>query len=155
MLLRLCVEDWNVVAFVFVYVDYTYVCVHVCACVKIRVCMYLRMYVCAYEFKVLDYNLNFIPTPPDLSKKQLMEDIFQFKRNIHLKAHFGNTSTPDPNSEATRFKPPTNKIWVSQQVHHTVNTFVEAFENDIKEDLSTVISRYSNTINKDELKALN
>ena len=29
MLLRLCVEDWNVVAFVFVHVDYTYVCVHV------------------------------------------------------------------------------------------------------------------------------
>ena len=83
-----------------------------------------------------------------------MEDIFQFKRNIHLKAHFGNTSAPDPNSETTRFKPPTNKPWVPQQVHHTVNTFVEAFENDIKEDLSTVKPRNSNNINKDELKTL-
>ena len=99
-----------------------------------------------YDFKVLGYNLNFFPTPPNLNKKQLMEDIFQFKKKIHLKAHFGNTSTPDPNSEATRFKPPTNKIWLPQQVHHPIKTFIEAFENDIKEDLSTVKPRNSNNI---------
>ena len=80
--------------------------------------------------------------------------MFQFKGKIHLKAHFGNTSTRDPNSEATRFKPPTNKPWVPQQVHHTAKTFIETFENDIKEDLSTVRPRNPNNINKDDSKAL-
>ena len=41
------------------------------------------------EYKLLGYNLNFVPTPKNVNKKELSEDIKTFNRRIKLRDHFG------------------------------------------------------------------
>ena len=48
------------------------------------------------EYKLLGYNLNFVPTPEYVNKNELMHDIKKFNRRIKLKSHFG---TPLPKGE--------------------------------------------------------
>ena len=55
---------------------------------------------------------------------------------MELRAHFGNQPKNDLNDEPNRFKPATNKPWIPQ-AHHTINTFLEAFQNDIKQYLGS------------------
>ena len=43
------------------------------------------------EYKLLGYNLNFIPTPEKLNKKEIMENVNNFNRRVKLKSHFGET----------------------------------------------------------------
>ena len=43
-----------------------------------------------YEFKLLNKNLNFSPTPNTYNKKQFKSDINAFVRKVKLKAHFKN-----------------------------------------------------------------
>ena len=44
-----------------------------------------------HEFKILGYNLNFIPTPEKINKKQLEQDLKKFGRRIKLRDHFGES----------------------------------------------------------------
>ena len=90
-----------------------------------------------YEFQVLGYNLNFIPTPKHLNTEQLKEDLKQFGRKMKLRAHFGNTGKFDLDDESIRFRPPSNKKWIPQ-THHTVDTFLEAFQSDIDQDMKSI-----------------
>ena len=57
------------------------------------------------EYKLLGYNLNFIPTPEKLNKKEIMENINNFNRRVKLKSHFGET----PPKEGLYFK--SNSKW--------------------------------------------
>ena len=86
------------------------------------------------EYKVLSYNSNFIPTPKNLNKTQLTQDICDFSRNIKLKAHFKNNTPTDKNDESIRFRPIPEQKWTPPNPHHTVNTFIESFQNQIKRD---------------------
>ena len=65
-----------------------------------------------------------------------MEDISQFGRKIKLRGHFGNQPKNDLNDETNLCKPATNKTW-TPQAHHTINTFLEALQNDLKLDLES------------------
>ena len=47
-----------------------------------------------HEYKILGYNLNFVPTLENINKKELLLDINKFNRKIKLRAHFG-TNLPE------------------------------------------------------------
>ena len=48
-----------------------------------------------YEYKILGYNLNFVPTPKNVNKNELLMDINKFNRKIKLKAYFDNSLPKD------------------------------------------------------------
>ena len=89
------------------------------------------------QFKVLHKNLNFCPTPGYYNKKEVKTDIKNFERKIKLKSFFelkkqdkpnknNNTSSAIPNIKAkSTWEPPKNC--------HTINTFIEAPNNDVDE----------------------
>ena len=106
------------------------------------------------EYKVLSYNSNFIPTPKNLNKTQLAQDICDFSRNIKLKAHFKNNTPTDKNDESIRFRPIPEQKWIPPKPHHTVNTFIESFQNQIKRDPRSKLKE-KNNLSKEEEKALN
>ena len=105
-----------------------------------------------YEFQLLGYNLNFIPTPKSFDKNNLNRDVYQFNRRIKLRSHFGNTLGT---TEKTFKK--SNSIWEPKDVHHTVKTFIEDFtwklNNSLEEQKETDNKQYKN-LNKHEEKAL-
>ena len=80
------------------------------------------------QFKLLGYNLNFIPTPNRINEKELNTDIKKFGRRIKLRDHFGitHTNTPAFKSEST---------WVPNKNHHTVETFLEDFGRKVDHEL--------------------
>ena len=61
----------------------------------------------------------------------------------------------DKNDEAARFRLQPNKRWTPPNAHHTIMTFIELFENQIKEDISKSkhYIKHKNLTNN-ELKAL-
>ena len=83
-----------------------------------------------HEYKILGYNLNFVPTPENINKKELLLDINKFNRKIKLRAHFG-TSLPEG---GLYFK--NNSEWEPGNVHHTVKTFTEDFKNRVKHNIN-------------------
>ena len=60
-----------------------------------------------YEFKLLNKNLNFCPTPKIYTKKQFKNDIDTFIRNAKLKTLFKNKEQDTENQE---FRIKCNKI---------------------------------------------
>ena len=52
-----------------------------------------------YDFKLLNKNLNFCPTPNRYNKKQFKNDIDTFIRKVKLKAHFKNKEKGIKNRE--------------------------------------------------------
>ena len=103
------------------------------------------------EFKVLGYNLNFIPTPDKINKKELAQDMKKFGRRIKLRDHFGDTL-----SEKPIFK--TTSTWEPGDNHHTVKTFLEDFSRRVKNGLSSPTppgtTRTRKNISKPEQAAL-
>ena len=81
------------------------------------------------EYKLLGYNLNFVPTPDSINKNELFQDVNKFNRRIKLKSHFGNLP-----KEGLYFK--TNSTREPSNTHHTVKTFTEDFSKKISESLT-------------------
>lgn len=101
------------------------------------------------EFKLLGYNLNFVPTPKNVNKTEVLNDIKQFNRRIKLKSHFG-----DLPQEGLYFKSTSN--WLPTNVHHTVNTFAEDLTRKVENSLGTEIDNRGNgkNLSKEEHIAL-
>ena len=78
-----------------------------------------------YEFKLLNKNLNFCPTPNRYNKKQFKNDIETFIRKVKLKAHFKNK---EQDIEKEEFRISRNKTWTPKENHHTVEKFAQAFQ---------------------------
>ena len=82
------------------------------------------------EFKLLGKNLNFVPTPDAVNKKELLKDIDKFNRRIKLRAHFGSSPM-----EGLHLK--SDSTWVPQNIHHTVKTFTEDLSRKVESSLET------------------
>ena len=80
----------------------------------------------------MGYNLNFVPTPENVNKNEILHDINKFNRRVKLRAHFGNTL---PKGELY-FKSESN--WEPSNTHHTVKTFADDLKNKITNSLETV-----------------
>ena len=100
-----------------------------------------------YEFKLLNKNLNFCPTPNRYNKKQFKNDIETFIRKVKLKAHFKNKEQGIENDE---FRISRNKTWTPKENHHT-ETFAQAFQNDLlKEEKNIKQIPHKNLSEKEE-----
>ena len=85
-----------------------------------------------YEFKILGYNLNFIPTPNFFNEMNFNRDVKQFHRRIKLRSHFGITESPNLTEKIFS---KSNSTWEPKEIHHTVNTFIEDFTQKINNSL--------------------
>ena len=81
-----------------------------------------------YEYKLLGYNLNFIPTPDFLTKNDVLRDMNKFNRRIKLRLHF--TTTLRKND--TYFE--SKSTWEAENIHDTV-IFIEDFSRQIWDNL--------------------
>ena len=104
------------------------------------------------QFKLLGYNLNFIPTPKNINKKTISADIKKFGRRVKLRDHFGisHTDTPAFKSESS---------WEPAKNHHTVETFLEDFTRKVNNELTgatdgTNRRTEARNLNKSEVEAL-
>ena len=102
------------------------------------------------EYKLLGYNLNFIPTPNSINKTDLLRDIKQFDRRIKLHDNFGDTPM-----QKLIFK--STSTWVPKDTHHTVQTFLEDFSRKVETELKTGTPRAgkNKNLSKEELEAMN
>ena len=111
------------------------------------------------QFKVLNKNLNFCPTPGYYRKKEIKSDIKNFDRKIKLKAFFQlkERNKTDKNNITTldmpSIKPKSN--WEPQKNQYTVNTFIEVVDNDIEEILEHKQTLPQNNISKAEKAIIN
>ena len=104
-----------------------------------------------YEFKLLNKNLNFCPTPNRYNKKQFKNDIETFIRKVKLKAHFKNKEQRIENEE---FRISRHKTWTPKENHHTVETFAQAFQNDLLKEEENIKQIPHKNLSKKEEDAL-
>eukprot|EP00795_Rhopilema_esculentum_P000471 gene471-10148_t len=112
------------------------------------------------EFKLLNKNLNFCPTPLPYKTKKLEEDMKEFFRKIKLKAHFNNAEeTLEDEEETDEQQADEERIfrkksrWTPYNVHHTVEIFIEAVKSDIYSTPKVPLPK--NNLSKKEIKAMN
>ena len=106
------------------------------------------------EYKLLNKNLNFIPTPKVYNKNELDADLNDFFRRIKLKAYFKDTPNNKNDDENRLFKQNKNKKWTPPNNHHTINTYVEAVKKDIEQSKTVPPKKIRSNLSKDEKVAL-
>ena len=68
--------------------------------------------------------------------------------------HILNTKQINQQQKKIYLKKPTDKTWIPKKTHHTIETFIEATNNEINEEIAHIKPpRYSN-LSKREQKAL-
>ena len=85
-------------------------------------------------YKLLNKNLNFIPTPKQYNQKQLDTDTENFFRLLKLCAHFkdaNETQTSDHIYQSFKVKSKTK--WTPKETHHTLKNFIDLVQHDINE----------------------
>ena len=87
----------------------------------------------AETFKLLNKNLNFVPTQTNFSKSMLNEEFEDFYRSIKLKGHFKNAENKDRFSEETYSENLQTKP--GYQTTITIETFLEATRNEINNEI--------------------
>ena len=104
------------------------------------------------EYNLLGKNLNFCPTTGNFNSTTLQTDINNFTRKIKLRAHFGTTKEDENNKKEFYIKNK-NSTWTPNKTHHTIKTFIEAFQNEI-ENLPKNNTQRKYNLTKDEREAL-
>ena len=95
-------------------------------------------------------NLNFVPTQKTINKDTIKKQFEDFFRQIKLRAYFKNKKNLDLSSEEDRLKKPGNKNWIPTNNHQSIETFIEATRNEIKEKVEeTRPLKFSNLKLKD------
>ena len=84
-------------------------------------------------FKLLNKNLNFIPTPDVYNEQKRDKELQNFYRLIKLKGYFKNTENQQPNDENQIFKAKTKEKWTPAENHHSIETFINLVEKDIND----------------------
>ena len=109
---------------------------------------------CKDTFKLLNKNLNFVPTQKTTNKDTINKQLEDFFTRIKLRAHFKKNKNKNLSAEEDRFKKPTNKNWIPTNNYHSIETFIEATRNEIQEKTEKARpSKYSNLTIK-ERKAM-
>ena len=83
-------------------------------------------------FKLLNKNLNFVPTPKKYNKKQLDNDAENFFRLIKLRAHFKDIN-PKSNTDQENlpFQIKNKQKWTPKDTHHNISTSIDLVLNDL------------------------
>ena len=104
-----------------------------------------------YEFKLLNKNLSFCPTPNWNNKKQFRNDINAFISKIKLQARFKNI---EQSVDGGQFRVSRNKIQAPKENNHTVGTFAKVFQNDLEKEEQILEPIPHSTLSKKEKDAL-
>ena len=109
-------------------------------------------------FKLLNKNLNFIPTPDVYNKQKLDKELQNFYRLIKLKGYFKNTENQQPNDQKQIFKGKTNKQkktnnGIPAENYHSTETFINLVEKDINDAKNEPKKRPKQNLIKGELEA--
>ena len=83
-------------------------------------------------FKLLNKNLNFVPTPKKYNKKQLGNDAENFFCLIKSQAHFKDIN-PKSNTDQENlpFQIKNKQEWTPKYIHHNVSTLTDLVQNDL------------------------
>ena len=92
----------------------------------------IRFFFQKSQYKRLNKNLNFKPTPKVYYKNELDNNLNNFLRLIKLEAHFKDSINNDTDDKNIMFKENKNKDWTPSKNHHTIDIFFEALKKDIK-----------------------
>ena len=76
----------------------------------------------------MNNDLNFCPTFNRYNKKQFKNKTVTLIRKVKLKTHFKNKKQEIENQE---FRISSNKSWKPKENQDTVETFTQAFQNDL------------------------
>ena len=86
-------------------------------------------------FKLLNKNLNLVPTQTNFNKNKLNKELKDFCGRIKLKAHFKNPKSKARFTEEDIFRKRTNKTWVPNSNHQSIETFLEATRNETSNEI--------------------
>ena len=95
--------------------------------------------------------MNSYPARNRYNKTQFLNDINAFTRKIKIQAHFKNT---EQNLDDEQFRVSCNKTWTPKDNHHTVETFTQAFQNDLEKEEQTLKQIPPSSVPKKEKNAL-
>ena len=105
-------------------------------------------------YKLLNKNLNFVPTQKRYDKKQLDQDLQNFYRLIKLKGYFKDSSEQQyEKNEATLFKQQ-NRNWTPHRNHHSIETFIDIVQKDIDKMKQENLIEVKHNLTKGEQLAL-
>ena len=96
------------------------------------------------EYKLLNKNFNFIPTPKVYNKNKLDNDLNNFFTPIKLKAHFKDPINKDIDDKNRIFKVNKNICWTPGKNHYTTDKFakiVKKISNVLKVSNLTIIPK--------------
>ena len=84
------------------------------------------------QYNLLNKNLNFCPKPGYSNKEELKRDVKSFTRKIKLREQFyDNKENHQVNQVVSEPVIECKSNWEPVKNHHTVETFVEALENNV------------------------
>ena len=84
------------------------------------------------EFRLLNKRLKLLSNPREYNKSKYTKDINDFIRRIKLEAHF-KTTQPLAKKDVVQFtKSSSEKNWISKETHHTIESFIEAFNKELE-----------------------
>ena len=90
---------------------------------------------CSFDtYKLLNKNLNFIPTLKRYNKNQLSSDLQNLFRLNKLRAHFKDDTCAakvNQSNEQVLFKIKNKEKWTPKVTHHTVSTYIDLVKNNI------------------------
>ena len=86
-------------------------------------------------FKLLNKNSHFLPMQKYFSKTNFFNGINGFYWRMKLEAHFKDQANK-PETEKDVFRKSTDKIRIPQKTRHTVETVIEATDNEISKEIA-------------------
>ena len=87
------------------------------------------------------------------NKEKYYNEVNVFHKKIKLKIHFKDQINK-PKTESDIFRIPTDKTWVVPKNHHTIETFTEAKNNEIIEEIVQIIPPKYSDFQKESKKDL-
>ena len=108
-------------------------------------------------YKLLNKNLNFVPTQKAFDKKTFdkeINDFYDFYRFIRLKVRFKDAANHHHFTEKGIFKKPFSKYLDSSKKHHPVETFIKATNNDIDATIKKLKQPKCSNLSEKEQKPL-
>ena len=104
-------------------------------------------------FKILNKNLNFLPTFKT-NKQNLCIEMESFFRLVKLKTHFKDQYNEKLNAEDQSFKPQSNKKWKPNKNRQIIETYIAAAERELKQQRDISDNKGQKNLSKSERIAL-
>ena len=105
--------------------------------------------------KLLNKNLNFVPTPKKYNEKQLDTDAEIFFHLIRLRTHFKDIN-PKSNVDQGNlsFQIKNKQKWTPKDTHHNISTFIDLVQNDLNKEKTKKVKNPKLNLSKGQQKSM-